>query len=417
MNIGIFVTSLDPDSPAQARFQTALLEGLARVRQHPYRFFIFSHHVPVGLRNTDTLTYVRIDQYSRLTQATLFAKELIGRVLLSASRLLPVGAGRPGRWARQLMRSEPRHYRQFRELDVRLLWNMNQHDLPTFLPYIRTVWDLNHRIHPMYPEFSYTRYTFDVCDRGLADSLARASYVIVGTQEGKRQVAGMFGVHAGKIRVIPFPAPVFPSGEKGSAPTRVPAHARPYIFYPARFWPHKNHVVVVAALKTLRDKWKIRLNCVFCGGDEGNLGYVLKYARDLGVGDQIHYLGHVPDDELVRMYKDAAALVFASAVGPDNLPPLEAMSLGCPVIAADVPGARERYDAAALYFPATDDEQLAERIRELLSDDSLRARLIAHGHDRAEAWSVEDYAKSALSILDEFLSVARAWEKNDAVFT
>jgi len=89
---------------------------------------------------------------------------------------------------------------------------------------------------------------------------------------------------------------------------------------------------------------------VFSGADEGNLSYILKHAEALGVREQVDYRGRVSDEALLALYRGALALVFASAVAPDNLQPLEAMALGCPVIAADVPGAREQYGDAALFL-------------------------------------------------------------------
>ena len=66
-------------------------------------------------------------------------------------------------------------------------------------------------------------------------------------------------------------------------------------------------------------------------------------ARELGVAERVHFLGFVETDELVALYHHAHALTYMSLFGPENLPPLEAMALGCPVVAADVPG-RARAD-------------------------------------------------------------------------
>jgi glycosyltransferase involved in cell wall biosynthesis len=117
------------------------------------------------------------------------------------------------------------------------------------------------------------------------------------------------------------------------------------------------------------------------------------------------------------LYKGALALVYASAVGPDNLPPLEAMSLGCPVITAEVPGAREQYGDAALYFGSMSEQDLAERIKELLQNKLVREQLIHRGRVRAESWTARDYAQAMVSIFDEFAAIARAWERCDSVFT
>jgi glycosyltransferase involved in cell wall biosynthesis len=142
----------------------------------------------------------------------------------------------------------------------------------------------------MYPEYSYTRFTFDGLDDNLTYSLARASYVIVGTAEGKKQLASMLGVHEGKVRVIPFPTPMFSNSDDFFGKASKKTGRLPYLLYPARFWPHKNHVIILVAMKVLQDKFNTKLDCVFCGADEGNLGYVLRYAEKLGVRDRVEYM-------------------------------------------------------------------------------------------------------------------------------
>jgi glycosyltransferase involved in cell wall biosynthesis len=93
------------------------------------------------------------------------------------------------------------------------------------------------------------------------------------------------------------------------------------------------------------------------------------------------------------------------------------MSLGCPVITAEVPGTREQCGDAALYFLPTSDQQLADRIKEVLENSTVRNRLIDHGRARAASWRVEDYAHEMIVLFDEFALIARAWEKSDSAFT
>jgi glycosyltransferase involved in cell wall biosynthesis len=300
-----------------------------------------------------------------------------------------------------------------RDLNIRLLWNMNQHELKVPVPFMRTIWEANHRIHPMYPEYSHTVHGFDGLDAGMADSLARASYVITGTKEGKRQLVEMLGVSEAKVRVIPFPTPILPDPKSES----VAAPLGRYILYPARFWPHKNHVVILDALKILKQDYSIELPCVFTGADRGNLAYVLSYAKRLGIQDLIDYRGEVTDEELAALYMSAVALVYASAMGPDNLPPLEAMALACPVITADVPGAREQCGDAALYFGSTDERSLVDLLLMLLADKPIRQQQILRGKERITKLSGDDYATAVMNILDEFSAIARAWERCDSMFT
>lgn len=415
MTIGIYVTSLTPQSAAQARFQRAVLAGLKELTHDKYNFLVFSPEVPPDLSQDGPLRFLRLDRDGGWRQ--VFLKRQVARILFIVNGAFGLGGGRIGLALARWMNPESRYHAQLRAHNIRMLWNLNQHELPTTLPFIRTIWDVNHRIHSMYPEYSYSRFGFEGLDSNMASSLARASYVIVGTEEGKRQVVRIFGTYEEKIRVIPFPTPDVraPSGA-GDEGTRL-REGRPYIFYPARFWPHKNHVVILEALKILREKWNIELDCVFSGTDEGNLDYVMRFADRLGVRDRIEHVGLVSDERLGDIYRQAFALTYASAVGPDNLPPLEAMAVGCPVITADVPGVREQCGNAVLYFRPTNELELAERIRELYVTSGLRADLIDRGRARAASWTPENYARAVLDILDEFAATARAWERCDSVFT
>ena len=129
----------------------------------------------------------------------------------------------------------------------------------------------------------------------------------------------------------------------------------PYLLYPAQFWSHKNHATLLRALALLPE---YTLACV--GSDKGYLDHVRGLARELGVLDRVRFLGFVETDELVALYRGAHALVYLSFFGPENLPPLEAFALGCPVVQADVAGAREQLGDAALLVPPTDPRAVAD---------------------------------------------------------
>src|SRR5437762_10866221 len=92
------------------------------------------------------------------------------------------------------------------------------------------------------------------------------------------------------------------------------------------------------------------LVCV--GEDRGTKEHVMREAKALGVEHRIHTPGFVERSRLTSLYQHADALLYPSLFGPDNLPPLEAMALGCPVVAARVAGAEEQLgNAAALVDP------------------------------------------------------------------
>src|ERR1019366_37008 len=93
MNIGIFVTSLNPQSAAQARFQGALFAGLQSLGACRYRFIVFSHDVPKSFQHSDDLTCLTIEHEARWSQATRCLKSTIGKVLLLACDVFEGGSG------------------------------------------------------------------------------------------------------------------------------------------------------------------------------------------------------------------------------------------------------------------------------------------------------------------------------------
>jgi glycosyltransferase involved in cell wall biosynthesis len=111
---------------------------------------------------------------------------------------------------------------------------------------------------------------------------------------------------------------------------------------------------------------------------------------------------------MTALYKNALALVYLSFFGPENLPPLEAFSVGCPVIASRVNGTSEQLDDAALLVSPTDVDEIALAIKSML-DDGKRQTLITRGFERAKKMSSSNYVGQVFALLDEFQFVRRAW--------
>ena len=91
-----------------------------------------------------------------------------------------------------------------------------------------------------------------------------------------------------------------------------------YIYYPAQFWSHKNHVYILDALAILK-KQDIKISVIFSGSDKGNLQYVLNYAKNIGIEELVKYIGFAPNEEIYHLYKQSFALVMPSYFGPTNI--------------------------------------------------------------------------------------------------
>jgi glycosyltransferase involved in cell wall biosynthesis len=150
-----------------------------------------------------------------------------------------------------------------------------------------------------------------------------------------------------------------------------------FLLYPAREWPHKNHDRLFTALAELR-RGHPQLELLLTGYD----GPVPEGARSLG---------RVSRDELVQLYRTAAALVFPSLYEGFGQPPLEAMACGCPVACSNAASLPEVVGDAARLFDPRSVEEIVTAVEDVLaSPEGWRERGLA----RAAAFTWEATARA-----------------------
>lgn len=281
------------------------------------------------------------------------------------------------------------------------------------IPFLAIVWDLQHRLQPFFPEVS-ANGTWERREHFYSQVLQRAAFIIVGTEAGKKEVQRFYGVPDKKIRMLPHPTPAFALEEPATNHELLAKYNLPrdYVFYPAQFWSHKNHAAILRAIEHLKRVENWRLPVVFTGSDQGNESSVRQLVEQMQISDQVFFLGHVRRQTLQALYQNALALCYVSFFGPENLPPLEAFGLGCPVIAADVPGASEQLGDAAIRVNPASELEIAQALQLLSRDKAKREELIRRGKERARRFTGRDFAKGLFSLLDEFEPVRRCWGLN-----
>ena len=275
------------------------------------------------------------------------------------------------------------------------------------IPFIATQWDVNHRITPFFPEVS-SKGIWDDREIFYSYFLKRAAYCLVGTEVGKKEVEALYQIPKERLRVIPLPTPKL--NIQSNKIKKNSSIISKYVIYPAQFWPHKNHINLIDAIKILREKYFIQIDLVCTGSDKGNMDYVKKYTEFIGLSKIVHFMGFVNKEELVELYRHAEALTFLSLHGPDNIPPLEAFSLGIPVITSDINGAYEQYGEAAILVDPLNPDDIAQAIANLLTNDDFKNNQIKKGFIRAKSWYANDYFKKILELFDEFGRIRRNWQ-------
>lgn len=307
----------------------------------------------------------------------------------------------------------PRIYREsyvdyFAEQEnIDLIWFTYPANLDLTMPFIYTIWDIGHRVMPAFPETTKPMYRWNGHEEQCSRMLAKATFILTGNETGKKEILENYNVMENKIRIVPFPISFFCYGEEQKPKFELPEK---YFFYPAQFWPHKNHICIVKAVHWLKENKGIKANVFFTGSDKGNKSYIKEMAVRYGVEDLIHFTGFVSYEEMKYLYSHATGTIFASLMGPNNIPPIEAVYLECPLVITDIPGHKEQMGDGVLYFNGYQPVELAERMEMLLGNNEARADQVKKQNCKREEFIGYSYADTIMSILDEFKLMASTWK-------
>lgn len=281
------------------------------------------------------------------------------------------------------------------------------------IPFIQIVWDLQHRRQPFFPEVSYG-HEWDYREVNFSRVLRRAAIIITPNQTGKAEIENYYQIPAERIRCLPHPTPTFaltPPIIDAEAILRKYQLKAGFLFYPAQMWPHKNHIALLKTLEILCKEYALQYELVLVGSDKGNLQYIRSQVRKLQLERQVHFLGLVSRNELIALYQNAFALTYVTYFGPENLPPLEAFALGCPVIASMVAGASEQLQDAPLYCDPKEPRSIALAIKKLHDEPHLRVDMIARGKKQARTFTSNDFASGLFEIFQQLQPYRNCWGK------
>ena len=168
----------------------------------------------------------------------------------------------------------------------------------------------------------------------------------------------------------------------------------PYIVFVGNTYPYKNVRVILESLAQIHSELKF----VCISPRNTFLDKVTKEAEELGVRSRLITPGFVPDEELKIILNQAQCFVFPSLSEGFGLPGLEAMGVGCPVIAAEATSLPEVYGDAASYFDPKDPQELALKINSLTKNARNKSNLIALGYQQVRKYSWKKMAEQTLKI-------------------
>jgi glycosyltransferase involved in cell wall biosynthesis len=356
------------------------------------------------------------------TQYVAWYLDVKGALTFRSRGALSAAAGRQGRGdgLALIERQVPIPARLFEQLSERfdlpraewfarfdVLFAPNFVPPPTRAPrLVLTVHDLAFRLFPETAPHSTRRWL-----TRLDQALQRAAAVIAVSAATKDDLTRLYGVPSGRITVVPHGVDrtVFrPSSEARVAEVRARFGIEgPYLLSLGGIEPRKNLARLVEAFGLLSRRTGLPEVLVIAGGGvewnpegPGGLEAALRTAAP-GIRERIRLTGYVEEADKVALMGGATALVYPSLYEGFGLPALEAMACGTPVLTSNVSALPEVVGTAGLLVDPGDAEAIAEGMRRLCEDESLRARLREEGLARSAGFSWTETARRTAAVLHE----------------
>ncbi len=263
---------------------------------------------------------------------------------------------------------------------------------------LSTIHDLMHRYESHFKEYQNGMYIMRENHYQMISKYSEA--ILVDSEIGKQHVLESYGVIDEKVFVLPFVPPLYLKDAVAVDVLKKYKLPRKYFFYPAQFWEHKNHVNLLEAMKILRDDYKEEINMVFVGSKKNNYNNVLERIKQLELSANIYILGYVSNNDMASLYKNAIATTFVSLIGPTNIPPIEAMALGCPLICSNAYAMPEQAGEAAFFVDPNNPHDIAEKIKELILNNELVQQKVAMGYKKIAEYGQEDFSNRLASYIE-----------------
>ncbi len=237
---------------------------------------------------------------------------------------------------------------------------------------VAAIHDLMHRYERSFPEAS-SWLRFLIRDFRFKNIAENSEVILVDSLLGGDHVIKSYQIPKKKISVLPYAYPHYlKETYDHNELTQFYKLPKKFIFYPAQFWPHKNHLNLISALSISLKKCP-DIHLVLTGSKSRNYKNIVKHIHSLNLDNRVIILGHVPDKNMAFLYHHARAMIMPTYFGPTNIPPIEALSCKCPILVSRVYAMPEQLGNAALYFEPSSPENIADAINKIWLNDGLHA--------------------------------------------
>lgn len=254
--------------------------------------------------------------------------------------------------------------------------------------------DLQHEFFPVYFD---ERERQRRC-RNYEPSAKNAGVVLTCSEFSKRTIVDRYQLAAEKVVVCGHGAGSEFSAQRPSAALPgLPELPASYLYFPAFYWPHKNHANALKALKLVHEHGDSNLHLVCTGGEGPEREGVQRLVDHLGLSDRVMLLGRLDREVVPELYRRSRGLLFPTLFEGFGIPVLEAMHAGVPVITSRGGAAEEVAGGCAVLVEPEDPASIAVAVETVLGDEELGRRLTTEGRKRASQFTWEQAVETTLA--------------------
>jgi glycosyltransferase involved in cell wall biosynthesis len=267
----------------------------------------------------------------------------------------------------------------------------------TEVPSVVTIHDL---IFMRFPEF-YRPIDRNIYFQKVKYACTSANKIIAISDQTKKDIVEFIKIAPEKIEVIyqSIPNKYFQDYKNVEILSKYDIPEQ-YILAVGSIEQRKNQLSILKAIHSS----KLGITVVFVGKPKSYAATLLKFITDNGMENQVKFLNNIPGKELAGLYQLANLSIYLSKYEGFGLPVIESMASGCPVITSSVSCLPETAGGAALLCDPEDITNLADSIKQLLDNDTLRNELIEKGKERAKLFHAEIYSQNLISLYSKIIS-------------
>ncbi|MBA3537280.1 MAG: glycosyltransferase family 4 protein [Tatlockia sp.] len=257
------------------------------------------------------------------------------------------------------------------------------------IPTVCTIYDLQYKT---YPEFFKTEELIHR-NQTFIEACRRATMLTAISEYSRQSVLKHSEIQPEKIRTIHLQMAHRIRSDSDieqdkSILSRLGLTPQQYLLYPANFWKHKNHEMLLTAFGiACRGNLPATIKLVCTGAEGPRQDWLKEAAAMMKLGERVLFPGFLSDAELGVLLTNSMAVIYPSLYEGFGLPVIEAMAAGIPVACSNLTSLPEIAGDAALVFNPRIPTQLAKVMVTLTTDKEVRLSLITAGKKRAQLFS------------------------------